>query len=47
VNQVVTQLDGATQQNAALVEQAAATARSLSDQAVVLDEAVRLFSLNA
>ncbi|WP_144112932.1 PAS domain-containing methyl-accepting chemotaxis protein [Paraburkholderia sp. BCC1886] len=45
VNQAVTHLDGATQQNASLVEQAAATARRLVDQADVLDEAVRLFTL--
>ena len=47
VNQAVTQLDGATQQNASLVEQVTATARSLSDQAVLLDEAIRLFSVDA
>jgi aerotaxis receptor len=45
VNQAVSHLDGATQQNAALVEQAAATAQSLAMQADVLDEAVRLFSV--
>ncbi|EIF35470.1 PAS domain S-box [Burkholderia sp. Ch1-1] len=45
VNQAVSHLDGATQQNAALVEQAAATAQRLAEQADVLDEAVRLFSV--
>ncbi|SAK82788.1 methyl-accepting chemotaxis sensory transducer with Pas/Pac sensor [Caballeronia arationis] len=45
VNQAVANLDDATQQNAALVEQAAATAQSLVDRAGVLDEAVRLFTV--
>jgi aerotaxis receptor len=45
VNQAVTNLDSATQQNAALVEQAAATAHQLAEQADVLDEAVRLFTV--
>jgi aerotaxis receptor len=45
INAAVTQLDDATQQHAALVEQSAATAQSLSGQANVLDEAVRLFTL--
>jgi aerotaxis receptor len=45
VNQAVSHLDSATQQNAALVEQAAATAQRLADQADVLDEAVRLFTV--
>ncbi len=45
VNQAVAHLDSATQQNAALVEQAAATAQRLADQADVLDEAVRLFTV--
>ncbi|WP_322012317.1 methyl-accepting chemotaxis protein [Paraburkholderia sp. J12] len=45
VNQAVAHLDSATQQNAALVEQAAATAQRLADQADVLDEAVRLFTI--
>jgi aerotaxis receptor len=45
VNQAVSHLDGATQQNATLVEQAAATAQRLAEQADVLDEAVRLFSV--
>jgi aerotaxis receptor len=45
VNQAVSHLDGATQQNAALVEQAASTAQRLAEQADVLDEAVRLFTV--
>jgi aerotaxis receptor len=45
VNLAVSHLDGATQQNAALVEQAAATAQRLAEQADVLDEAVRLFTV--
>jgi aerotaxis receptor len=45
VNQAVAHLDSATQQNAALVEQAAATAQRLADQADVLDEAGRLFTI--
>jgi aerotaxis receptor len=45
VNQAVSHLDSATQQNAALVEQAAATAQRLVKQADVLDEAVRLFTV--
>jgi aerotaxis receptor len=45
VNQVITHLDGATQQNAALVEQATATAQRLIDSAHVLDETVRLFTI--
>jgi aerotaxis receptor len=44
VTQAVTRLDGATQQNAALVEWAATT-RDLSYQAVLLNEAIALFSV--
>jgi aerotaxis receptor len=46
VNQAITHLDSATQQNAALVEQATATAQRLIDSANVLDETVRLFTLS-
>ncbi len=42
----VTQMDQATQQNAALVEEAAAAAQSLEDQASKLREAVSVFQLN-
>ncbi|CAB3783021.1 methyl-accepting chemotaxis protein [Pararobbsia alpina] len=43
VNRAVTQMDEATQQNAALVEQAAANAHSLSEQAKDLKQAVAAF----
>ncbi|WP_310388682.1 methyl-accepting chemotaxis protein [Roseateles sp.] len=45
VNQSVTQLDQMTQQNAALVEESAAAAESLKDQAQRLVEAVSVFHL--
>lgn len=45
INDSVIHLDDTTQQNAALVEEGAATAQNLSGQANVLDEAVRLFTL--
>jgi len=45
VNQAVAHLDGSTQQNAALVKQAAATAQRLAERADVLDDAVRLFTV--
>jgi methyl-accepting chemotaxis protein-2 (aspartate sensor receptor) len=47
VNQAVTEMDGVVQQNAALVEQAAAAAGSLQDQAARLTEAVSVFKINA
>ncbi|PHV18437.1 methyl-accepting chemotaxis protein [Janthinobacterium sp. BJB303] len=47
VNQAVTQMDDVTQQNAALVEQAAAAAASLQDQAVKLSAAVSVFTLDS
>jgi methyl-accepting chemotaxis protein len=46
VNQAVTSMDEVTQQNAALVEEAAAAAESLVDQAVSLTEVVSAFRLN-
>jgi methyl-accepting chemotaxis protein len=46
VNQAVTSMDEVTQQNAALVEQAAAAAESLEDQAKNLMETVNRFKLN-
>ncbi|MEG0885363.1 MAG: methyl-accepting chemotaxis protein, partial [Janthinobacterium sp.] len=46
VNQAVSQMDDVTQQNAALVEQAAAAAASLQDQAVKLSAAVAVFTLD-
>jgi methyl-accepting chemotaxis protein len=47
VNQAITEMDDATQQNAALVEQAAAAAASLQDQAAKLAEVVSAFKLDA
>ncbi|WP_059412480.1 methyl-accepting chemotaxis protein [Cupriavidus basilensis] len=47
VNQAVTQMDTVTQQNAALVEQAAAAAGSMEEQAQRLKEAVASFRLAA
>jgi methyl-accepting chemotaxis protein len=46
VNVAVTQLDQMTQQNAALVEESAAAAESLKDQAGRLAEAVRFFRID-
>jgi methyl-accepting chemotaxis protein-2 (aspartate sensor receptor) len=45
VNQAVTQMDEMTQQNAALVEQAAAAASSLHEQTRQLKAAVSVFQL--
>jgi methyl-accepting chemotaxis protein len=45
VNQTVTQLDEGTQQNAALVEEASAAARSMEEQAAQLQRAVARFRL--
>ncbi|MBB5883375.1 methyl-accepting chemotaxis protein [Xanthomonas sp. LMG 8992] len=45
VNQTVTQMDESTQQNAALVEEATAAARSMEQQSVELTQAVALFKL--
>ncbi|QFS42428.1 methyl-accepting chemotaxis protein [Burkholderia cepacia] len=47
VNLAITQMDGVTQQNAALVEQAAAASKSLEEQGNRLAEAVSLFRLDA
>ncbi len=46
VNLAITQMDETTQQNAALVEQAAAAAKSLQDQAGHLEELVNQFQLD-
>ncbi len=46
VNQAVAQIDEATQQNAALVEESASAAELLKDQARQLVEAVAVFILN-
>ena len=45
VNQTVMQMDETTQQNAALVEEATAAARSMEEQAAQLDQAVAVFRL--
>ncbi|MBV7539002.1 MCP four helix bundle domain-containing protein [Duganella sp. sic0402] len=45
VNQAIGAIDSATQQNAALVEQAAAAAAALQEQAAGLAEAVKVFRL--
>jgi len=47
VNRAIAQMDGATQQNAALVEQAAAAAASLNEQAQQLGTAIRVFRVDA
>ncbi|KAG1432892.1 hypothetical protein G6F57_022604 [Rhizopus arrhizus] len=47
INQTVVQMDQATQQNAALVEEAAAAAGSLQEQAERLAQAVAVFKINA
>jgi methyl-accepting chemotaxis protein len=45
VNHAIAQMDEATQQNAALVEQAAAAAQSMQDQAAALAQAISVFHL--
>lgn len=45
VNQAVSHMDEVTQQNAALVEEAAAAATSLEDQAIKLQQTVSVFKL--
>jgi len=45
VNEAITQMDGVTQQNAALVEEAAAAAASLQEQATTLAELVSVFNV--
>jgi methyl-accepting chemotaxis protein len=45
VNQAVSQMDVITQQNAALVEEAAAASASLAEQAVRLGQAIAVFKL--
>lgn len=47
VNMAITQLDQSTQQNAALVEEAAAAAAALREQAENLDDAVKTFKLDS
>ncbi|HSD95510.1 MAG TPA: methyl-accepting chemotaxis protein [Sulfuricaulis sp.] len=45
VNQAIVQMDGVTQQNAAMVEEASAAAAALEEQARRLNEAVNIFTL--
>ena len=45
VNQAIAQLDTTTQQNAALVEQVAASARSMQDQTGTLSNVVGAFKV--
>jgi methyl-accepting chemotaxis protein len=47
INRAVMQIDGMTQQNASLVEEASRTAASLLEQAVTLSQAVSIFDLGA
>jgi methyl-accepting chemotaxis protein len=47
VNQAVIEMDNVTQQNAALVEEAAAAAGAMQDQAANLTELVSIFKLNS
>ncbi|MGJ7914765.1 methyl-accepting chemotaxis protein [Massilia sp. LXY-6] len=46
INEAITQMDTVTQQNAALVEQAAAASQSMQDQAARLSAAVAVFKLD-
>jgi methyl-accepting chemotaxis protein len=46
VNQAIGQMDEVTQQNAALVEEATASAESMQDQAVKLARTVSVFKLS-
>jgi len=47
VNQTIAQMDEATQQNAALVEEASAAARAMAGQAADLDQAAAVFRVSA
>ena len=47
INQAVVQMDQGTQQNAALVEEAAAASASMQEQAAKLAEAVSVFRIGA
>jgi len=47
INQAIVQMDEVTQQNAALVEEAAAAANSLQEQAAQLEEMVSTFKLDS
>jgi methyl-accepting chemotaxis protein len=45
VNVAIVHMDETTQQNAAMVEEAAAAARAMQEQARVLDDVVNVFKL--
>ena len=45
VNEAITQMDGVTQQNAALVQEAAAAAAALQEQATALAQLVSVFNV--
>ena len=45
INQSIAEMDNMTQQNAALVEQAAAAAQNMRNQAAILEKAVSMFKL--
>jgi methyl-accepting chemotaxis protein len=47
INKALTQMDEATQQNSALVEENAATAKTLETQAKVMDDKVAFFQIDA
>ena len=47
VNLAITQMDQATQQNAALVEEAAAAAKSLEDQGQQLNQSIAFFRVDS
>ena len=46
VNKALSQMDGVTQQNSALVEENAATAKTLEQQARHMDERISFFNLS-
>ena len=46
INKALTQMDEVTQQNSALVEENAATAKTLEQQAMAMDERIAFFRLN-
>ena len=46
VNQAIAAMDDVTQQNAALVEETAAAAKSLSDQGEILQRAIGVFTID-
>jgi methyl-accepting chemotaxis protein len=47
INQAIAQMDQVTQQNASLVEEAAAASEAMQDQAAALAQTVSVFKVNA